>query len=52
MSLLPSSSPDIEAEQAGDIQILGIDERDTDTVFETLSSTTARNLLGQPMTSQ
>ncbi|MFH5799108.1 ArsR/SmtB family transcription factor [Haladaptatus sp. CMAA 1911] len=45
MSLLPGSTPEIDTEQAGDIQILGIDERDTDAVFETLSSATARNLL-------
>ena len=45
MSLLPSTTPEIDTKQAGDIQILGIDEQDTDAVFETLSSTTARNLL-------
>ena len=45
MSLLPSSTPEIDTEQAGDIQILGIDEQDTDAVFETLSSAMARNLL-------
>ena len=45
MSLLPSSTPEIDTEQTGDIEIHGIDEQDTDTVFETLSSAMARNLL-------
>ncbi|WP_227378266.1 ArsR/SmtB family transcription factor [Haladaptatus halobius] len=45
MSLLPSKTPEIDTEQAGDIQILGVDEQDTDVVFNTLSSQTARKLL-------
>lgn len=33
MSLLPSSTSGIDTEQAGDIQIPGIDEHDTDAVL-------------------
>ncbi|GAA0250356.1 winged helix-turn-helix domain-containing protein [Haladaptatus pallidirubidus] len=36
---------EIDTKQAGDIQILGIDEQDTDAVFETLLFETARKLL-------
>lgn len=47
MSLLPSSRPEVEAEQRGDFRLLGIDEEATDTVLEALSSETSRAILGQ-----
>lgn len=45
MSLLPSSRPEVTAEQDGDVRLLGLDEEDADAVLEALSSATARTIL-------
>jgi DNA-binding transcriptional ArsR family regulator len=44
MSLLPSTD-DASAEQEGDIQVLGVEEDETASVFSALSSDTARRVL-------
>ena len=44
MSLLPSTD-DASAEQEGDIQVLGVEEDETASVFNALSSDTARRVL-------
>lgn len=45
MSLLPSDSSGSTADQKGELQILGLDEENSDAVFEALSSSTARSIL-------
>ena len=45
MSLLPFSESSVEPTQDGELELLGVDDEQTDAVFETLSSDTARTLL-------
>lgn len=47
MSLLPSSRPELEAEQQGDFRLLGFDEETSDVVLDALASETARGILRQ-----
>lgn len=47
MSLLPSSRPDVQADQEGELRLLGLDDDTTDAVLDAISSETARTLLGQ-----
>lgn len=47
MSLLPSSRPDVQADQEGDLRLLGVDDDSTEAVLDALSSETARTILGQ-----
>jgi len=45
MSLLPSSDDDVEAQQEGELQVLGIDDEQTSEVLDAISSETARVVL-------
>lgn len=47
MSLLPSSRPDVQADQEGELRLLGFDDEATDAVLDAISSETARCLLRQ-----
>lgn len=45
MSLLPSRSSEVAANQEGEMRVLGINDDEMDAVFDTLSSGTARTIL-------
>jgi DNA-binding transcriptional ArsR family regulator len=47
MSLLPSSRPDVQADQEGELRLLGFDDETTDAVLDAISSETARAILGE-----
>ena len=47
MSLLPFSENTVEAQQKGELQVLGIDEEQTSEVLDAISSETARAILSQ-----
>lgn len=47
MSLFPFSEDNIEAQQEGEMQVLGIDDEQTSEVLDAISSETARTILSQ-----
>lgn len=50
MSLLPYSDTDVDARQKGEIQVLGMDDEETNEVLSAISSTTARKILTEVYT--